>query len=60
MSGYVLESQPISVGRSAIAIHLAATAKYDLQPLSDDFGAGEADDDLLAGVLEESALTLLL
>jgi|GEM_PF-325120 len=51
---YNSEHQPISVGSSAAALYLAATAGYDLRPLSDDLVAGASGDDLLADILAES------
>ncbi|MDP6634507.1 MAG: hypothetical protein QGG42_06395, partial [Phycisphaerae bacterium] len=51
--GYVSESQ----ATSAAPQEFAATGEYDLKPLSDDQAGDEQDDDLLADLLAESALT---
>jgi len=53
---YVSKSQAIA----AVSTQLAATAEYDLRPLSDDSPAGGDGDDLLTDVLAESAVTLPL
>jgi len=52
---YIPETPAISAGSS----QLAATAEYDLRPLSDDLDAGDADE-LLADILAESLLTVPL
>ena len=57
--GYISEPKPISVSSPATKLHRAATAEYDLQPLDEDLGTGEADD-LLADILAESVLAVPL
>jgi hypothetical protein len=52
---YISASHP----RSEPSGQLAATAEYDLRPLSDDLGLGEADD-LMTDILAESELMLRL
>ena len=52
--GYVSEPRPIS----AVTLYRAATAEYDLRPLSDDPAAYGQGDDLLVDVLAESALAI--
>jgi len=56
---YISEPQPISVGLSETTLRCAATAEYDLRPLSDDPPARETYD-LSADILSESLLTVEL
>ena len=56
---YISRPQVISVGLPAATLYLAATAEYDLRPLSDDLPTVEADD-LLADILAESQLVVPL
>jgi uncharacterized protein (DUF1501 family) len=53
---YIPGPQPIS----SPAPQRAATSEYDLRPLGDDLETGGQSDDLLADILEESALALPL
>ncbi|MDP6634998.1 MAG: right-handed parallel beta-helix repeat-containing protein [Phycisphaerae bacterium] len=56
--GYVSASRRASVGLAAEPVHRAATAGYDLRPLSDD-PSSERTGDLLADILAESPLAVL-
>ena len=56
---YLTERLPISIGLRTSVVHRAATAEYDLRPLSGDMDVGESDD-LLVDILAESALALPL
>jgi len=54
---YISEPQPPLPGSAATTLYHAATAEYDLRPLSDDLDTGESNA-LLADILAESALAL--
>jgi hypothetical protein len=58
-AGGISGAPAISGGLSATVFYRAATAEHDLQPLSDDVTAGQADDPL-ADILAESPLAVLL
>jgi len=56
---YIPEPKQSSVERTAITLSRAATAEYDLHPLSDDFETADEKDPLV-DILAESALVLPL
>ena len=59
-AGDISGAQAISIGSRATTLYRAATAEYDLRPLSDDLATDGEADDLLADILAESPLPVPL